>query len=192
MCPSFEQHWCCSRPTAWIWLAVSSQNRSDQKLSGVRTVFSNYRKVPEHISTNASVVSEEYERFELNAVAADRFRGLTNAVGLRLLHNKISWPGFRLEVNWRLRGLPPKLCTNSLWTIQRRGVTLAVAPLWCLAVLRPEGSTRARILPGCPSLESGTRVAEVGFEPRTLWPVNSRSKHRSISPVVLITVPDVA
>ncbi|KER31962.1 hypothetical protein T265_01895 [Opisthorchis viverrini] len=31
----------------------------------------------------------------------------------------------------------------------------------------PEGSTRARILPGCSSLDRGSRVAEVGFEPRT-------------------------
>ncbi|KER24145.1 hypothetical protein T265_08133 [Opisthorchis viverrini] len=31
----------------------------------------------------------------------------------------------------------------------------------------PEGSTRAGILSGCPSLDRGSRVAEVGFEPRT-------------------------
>ncbi|KAG5443707.1 Protein f37c4.5 [Clonorchis sinensis] len=31
----------------------------------------------------------------------------------------------------------------------------------------PEGSTRAEILPGCPSLDRGIREAEVGFEPRT-------------------------
>ncbi|KAG5452972.1 hypothetical protein CSKR_111792 [Clonorchis sinensis] len=31
----------------------------------------------------------------------------------------------------------------------------------------PEGSTRAGILPGCPSLNRGSREAEVGFEPRT-------------------------
>ncbi|KER25299.1 hypothetical protein T265_07234 [Opisthorchis viverrini] len=37
----------------------------------------------------------------------------------------------------------------------------------------PEGSTRAGILPGCPSLDR-SRVAEVGFEPRS---VNSRSTH---------------
>ncbi|KER23621.1 hypothetical protein T265_08522 [Opisthorchis viverrini] len=30
-----------------------------------------------------------------------------------------------------------------------------------------EGSTRAEILPGCPSLDRGSRVPEVGFEPRT-------------------------
>ncbi|KER24277.1 hypothetical protein T265_08016 [Opisthorchis viverrini] len=37
--------------------------------------------------------------------------------------------------------------------------------------------TRAGILPGCPSLDRGSRVAEVGFEPRTFWSVNSRSNH---------------
>ncbi|KER32172.1 hypothetical protein T265_01783 [Opisthorchis viverrini] len=43
----------------------------------------------------------------------------------------------------------------------------AVAPFRCLAAMPPEGSTRAGILPGCPSLDRGSRVAEVGFEPRT-------------------------
>ncbi|KER21322.1 hypothetical protein T265_10325 [Opisthorchis viverrini] len=42
-----------------------------------------------------------------------------------------------------------------------------VAPFRCLAAMPPEGSTRAGILPGCPSLDRGSRVAEVGFEPRT-------------------------
>ncbi|KER23382.1 hypothetical protein T265_08706 [Opisthorchis viverrini] len=32
----------------------------------------------------------------------------------------------------------------------------------------PTRSTRAGILPGCPSLDRGSRGAEVGFEPRTL------------------------
>ncbi|KER33464.1 hypothetical protein T265_00583 [Opisthorchis viverrini] len=40
-----------------------------------------------------------------------------------------------------------------------------------------EGSTRVGILPGCPSLDRGSREAEVGFEPRTFRPVNSRSNH---------------
>ncbi|KER28290.1 hypothetical protein T265_04824 [Opisthorchis viverrini] len=40
-----------------------------------------------------------------------------------------------------------------------------------------EGSTRAGILPGCPSLDRGSREAEVGFEPRTFRTVNSRSNH---------------
>ncbi|KER26429.1 hypothetical protein T265_06344 [Opisthorchis viverrini] len=39
----------------------------------------------------------------------------------------------------------------------------------------PEGCTKAGILPGCPNLDRGSRGAEVGFEPRTLWSVNSRS-----------------
>ncbi|KAG5441120.1 hypothetical protein CSKR_102780 [Clonorchis sinensis] len=33
--------------------------------------------------------------------------------------------------------------------------------------LPPKGTTRAGILPGCPSLDRGSREAEVGFEPRT-------------------------
>ncbi|KAG5454445.1 Heteroproteinous nuclear ribonucleoprotein L, partial [Clonorchis sinensis] len=53
----------------------------------------------------------------------------------------------------------------------------AVTPFRCLAAMPPEGSTRAEILPGCPSLDRGSREAEVGFEPRTLWSANSRSNH---------------
>ncbi|KER28759.1 hypothetical protein T265_04454 [Opisthorchis viverrini] len=43
----------------------------------------------------------------------------------------------------------------------------AVAPFRCLAAMPPEGNTRAGILPGCPSVDRGSQVAEVGFEPRT-------------------------
>ncbi|KAG5453639.1 hypothetical protein CSKR_111578, partial [Clonorchis sinensis] len=47
------------------------------------------------------------------------------------------------------------------------------------------GGTRAGILPGCPSLDRGSREAErVGFEPRTFRSVNSRSNHTwTISPL---------
>ncbi|KAG5445498.1 hypothetical protein CSKR_100985, partial [Clonorchis sinensis] len=55
----------------------------------------------------------------------------------------------------------------------------AVTPFQCLASMPPEGSTRAEILPGCPSLNRGSREAEVGFEPQTLQSVNSRSNHLS-------------
>ncbi|KER25194.1 hypothetical protein T265_07298 [Opisthorchis viverrini] len=51
----------------------------------------------------------------------------------------------------------------------------ALAPFRCLAAVPPEGSTRAGILPGCPSLDRGSRKAEVGFEPRTFRSVNSHS-----------------
>ncbi|KAG5453781.1 hypothetical protein CSKR_113837 [Clonorchis sinensis] len=44
----------------------------------------------------------------------------------------------------------------------------AVTPFRCLAAMLPEGSTMAEILSGCPSLDRGSREAEVGFEPRTL------------------------
>ncbi|KER31855.1 hypothetical protein T265_12897, partial [Opisthorchis viverrini] len=43
----------------------------------------------------------------------------------------------------------------------------AITPFRCLAAMPPEGSTRAGILPGCPSLDGGNREAEFGFEPRT-------------------------
>ncbi|KAG5452728.1 hypothetical protein CSKR_102158 [Clonorchis sinensis] len=53
------------------------------------------------------------------------------------------------------------------------------APFQCLAAMPPEGSTRAGILPGCPSLDRGSREAEVGFEPQTFRSVNSCSNHWS-------------
>ncbi|KAG5441015.1 Ras-specific guanine nucleotide-releasing factor 2 [Clonorchis sinensis] len=49
----------------------------------------------------------------------------------------------------------------------------AVTPFRCLAAMPPEGSTRAGILPGCPSLDRGSREAEVGFELRTLRSSNT-------------------
>ncbi|KER30320.1 hypothetical protein T265_03265 [Opisthorchis viverrini] len=42
----------------------------------------------------------------------------------------------------------------------------------CLAAMPPEGCTRAGILPGCPSLDNGSREAEAEFEPRTFRSVN--------------------
>ncbi|KER27792.1 hypothetical protein T265_05220 [Opisthorchis viverrini] len=53
----------------------------------------------------------------------------------------------------------------------------SLAPFRYLAAMPPEGSTRAGILPGCPSLDRESREAEVGFEPRTFRSVNSRSNH---------------
>ncbi|KAG5442659.1 Phospholipase A-2-activating protein, partial [Clonorchis sinensis] len=54
---------------------------------------------------------------------------------------------------------------------------VAVACFRCLTAMPPEGSTRDRILPGCPNLDRGSREAEVGFEPRTFQSVNLRSNH---------------
>ncbi|KER23880.1 hypothetical protein T265_08342 [Opisthorchis viverrini] len=51
----------------------------------------------------------------------------------------------------------------------------AVAPFRCLTAMPPEGSTRAGMLPGCPSLDREGREAEVGPEPRNFRSVDSRS-----------------
>ncbi|KAG5441692.1 hypothetical protein CSKR_103172 [Clonorchis sinensis] len=56
----------------------------------------------------------------------------------------------------------------------------AVTPFRCLAAMPLEGSTGAGILPGCPSLDRGSRKAEVGFEPQTFRSINSSPNHRSI------------
>ncbi|KER24257.1 hypothetical protein T265_08049 [Opisthorchis viverrini] len=47
----------------------------------------------------------------------------------------------------------------------------------CLTAIPPEGCTRVGILPGCPSLDRGSREAKVGFGPQTLRSVKSRSNH---------------
>ncbi|KER25608.1 hypothetical protein T265_14176, partial [Opisthorchis viverrini] len=46
----------------------------------------------------------------------------------------------------------------------------AVAPFRCLTAMPPEGCTRAGILPGCQSLDRGSREAALGFELRTYGP----------------------
>ncbi|KAG5441927.1 NADH dehydrogenase [ubiquinone] 1 alpha subcomplex assembly factor 5 [Clonorchis sinensis] len=57
-------------------------------------------------------------------------------------------------------------------------------PIRCLAAMPPGGSTRAGILPGCPSLDRGSREAEAGFESRTFRSGDSRSNHLSyLAPV---------
>ncbi|KER34021.1 hypothetical protein T265_00210 [Opisthorchis viverrini] len=63
------------------------------------------------------------------------------------------------------------------WLFRKKRKRSAVASFRCLAAMPPEGSTRARILPGSPSLDRESRVAEVAFEPRTFRSVNSRSNH---------------
>ncbi|KER27383.1 hypothetical protein T265_13810, partial [Opisthorchis viverrini] len=77
----------------------------------------------------------------------------------------------------------PNIHTSSA----RRGLILfkknrsALTPFRCLASMLPEGSPRAGILSGCPSLDRGSREAEVGFEPRTFRSLTSRSNHREKS-----------
>ncbi|KAG5443634.1 hypothetical protein CSKR_102535, partial [Clonorchis sinensis] len=61
---------------------------------------------------------------------------------------------------------------------------------FALAAMPAQRSTRAGILPGCPSLDRGSRKVEVGFEPRTFRdPVGSvnagASRHlRASLPVI--------
>ncbi|KER28727.1 hypothetical protein T265_13525, partial [Opisthorchis viverrini] len=59
----------------------------------------------------------------------------------------------------------------------------AVAPFRCLAAMPPEGSTRAGILAGCPSIDRGSRKAEVGFEP---WNFRSCGTPFTTSDVILL------
>ncbi|KER24980.1 hypothetical protein T265_07487 [Opisthorchis viverrini] len=55
--------------------------------------------------------------------------------------------------------------------------TLSETPIRNRTSMPPEGSTKAGIPPGCPSLDRGGREADVGLEPRTFQSINSRSNH---------------
>ncbi|KAG5449303.1 hypothetical protein CSKR_100611 [Clonorchis sinensis] len=50
----------------------------------------------------------------------------------------------------------------------QRPISKAMSHSRCPTAMPPEGRKRAGILPDCPSLDRGSREAEVGFEPRTL------------------------
>ncbi|KAG5442134.1 Tumor protein p63-regulated protein 1 protein, variant 3 [Clonorchis sinensis] len=43
-----------------------------------------------------------------------------------------------------------------------------IAPYWCIDAMQPEGRTKSRVPQGCPSIDRGSREAEVGFEPQTI------------------------
>ncbi|KER29818.1 hypothetical protein T265_03615 [Opisthorchis viverrini] len=64
---------------------------------------------------------------------------------------------------------------------ERKRKRSPVAPFRCLAAMPPEGSKRAVILPSRPSLDTESRVAEVGFEPRTSRSENSTPTTWAIS-----------
>ncbi|KER31540.1 hypothetical protein T265_02192 [Opisthorchis viverrini] len=53
----------------------------------------------------------------------------------------------------------------------------AVTPFRCLTAILPGESTRAGILPDCPSLDRGSREVEVGFEPLTFRTVSVPNCH---------------
>ncbi|KAG5453162.1 hypothetical protein CSKR_106990, partial [Clonorchis sinensis] len=87
----------------------------------------------------------------------------------------VSQSSFFLLVAWQLgteRVLQPKDVS-----VHHESSRSAVRPFRCLAAMPPKGSTRAGILPGCPSLDRGSREAEAGVEPRTFRSVNPRSNH---------------
>ncbi|KER22025.1 hypothetical protein T265_09779 [Opisthorchis viverrini] len=60
-----------------------------------------------------------------------------------------------------------------------------VTPFRCLAAMSLEGSTRAGILPGCPSLDRGCREADLRLEQRAFWPL-----YTSVASVLLSCTPN--
>ncbi|KER19984.1 hypothetical protein T265_11371 [Opisthorchis viverrini] len=72
-------------------------------------------------------------------------------------------------------------------TLNRRKTRSVVALFRCLAAMPSKGSTRAGILPGCPSLNRGSREAEVRFRTTdipiskfALWAQSKWVPHKSI------------
>ncbi|KER31787.1 hypothetical protein T265_02019 [Opisthorchis viverrini] len=77
----------------------------------------------------------------------------------------------RILKQW-LRHFHPSISTSeehlALFTLQmkKKDNRPTMASFGCLATRPPEGSTRVGILPVRPSLDRGSREAEVRFEPR--------------------------
>ncbi|KER24735.1 hypothetical protein T265_07685 [Opisthorchis viverrini] len=73
------------------------------------------------------------------------------------------------------------ICNQSIEII-KNNIRSAVTPCGYLADMPTEGSTRARTLPGCPSLDGRSRDAEVGFEPQTFGGVYPLSRNTLLVP----------
>ncbi|KER27010.1 hypothetical protein T265_05842, partial [Opisthorchis viverrini] len=82
---------------------------------------------------------------------------------LLLLYHAVSDPGREISSMYLLTVSEQPGSTSIPRALSRS----AVALLRCLTAMPPEGCTKAGIPPGCPSLDRGSREAEVGFEPRT-------------------------
>ncbi|KER19593.1 hypothetical protein T265_11676 [Opisthorchis viverrini] len=57
----------------------------------------------------------------------------------------------------------------------------SISPFRYLNAIPAEGTPKAQILPGYPSLDRSSRDAEMGFEQRTFRPIGSRLNRRVIS-----------
>ncbi|KER29088.1 hypothetical protein T265_04182 [Opisthorchis viverrini] len=90
------------------------------------------------------------------------FGGPDTAVGLVSVHHQIG-PGLA-DDNKQRNGRQFDHLLSHLTTPWIRS---AVARFRGLTAMPPEGCTRAERLPGCPSLDRGSREADVGFEPWT-------------------------
>ncbi|KAG5448290.1 hypothetical protein CSKR_110459 [Clonorchis sinensis] len=107
---------------------------------------------------------EKYTHLQINLVFA------RDSPGTQLNLSLVMFPvGFSYMVRCHVG-----VVRQNVWDVRS-----AVTPFRCLAAMPPMGNTRAGMLPGCPSLDRGSREAEVGFEPWTFWLVNPRSNHLS-------------
>ncbi|KER29678.1 LOW QUALITY PROTEIN: hypothetical protein T265_13325 [Opisthorchis viverrini] len=89
----------------------------------------------------------------------------------------------RKSVDWHTqhvaRPVQTMQCDQLIGKKEKKAFSCGTLSLPC----HPKVAPRAGILPGCPSLDRGSRVAEVGFEPQTFRSVNSRSNHLAISSI---------
>ncbi|GAA49842.1 hypothetical protein CLF_103669, partial [Clonorchis sinensis] len=171
-------------------------NRLLQTLS-VRCVFLNSRRVA-RMTTQDLIVGRRNAHYQLAAIVVESCMVARHRKGVVVLTEAVDMPGLSHPVTKFAPHDPVAVCvktrtcssscrnmnTHLQWLGLSRGCdTLgltyycrsAVAPFRCLAAMPPKGSTGAGILPGCPSLDRGSREAGVGFEPRTF-----RSKRNPI------------
>ncbi|KAG5445458.1 hypothetical protein CSKR_103729, partial [Clonorchis sinensis] len=107
-----------------------------------------------HLKHALSVV---HQSLWLTSLTARQRRLVGNASSLPFLWNKS--PHFLTPNLEEGPWFEPDLCLSNIHD--------TVAPFRCLTAMLPEGSIRAGILPGCPSLDRGSQEADVGSEPRT-------------------------
>ncbi|KER21755.1 hypothetical protein T265_09994 [Opisthorchis viverrini] len=157
-----------------IFSHTSDRNVSDEvgaRISKARITFSNFR----HLWHQKGISLDPKGRVYQATVRAG------------LLYVCDTWPlrtddVIRLQVFFTNDASEALLPLTTLHkSVILKGNRSAVAPFRCLTAMPPEGCTRA----GYPSLDRGSREAEVWFEPRNFRSINSRSNHlEHLAPVI--------
>ncbi|KER20561.1 hypothetical protein T265_10910 [Opisthorchis viverrini] len=80
------------------------------------------------------------------------------------------------DVTTQIRWYRKAVYFLSFFSTKKNYSSVSYSTLSMPSGLPPEGSTRAQILPRCPSVNR-SRDVEIGFEPRTFLSVNWRTNH---------------